>query len=660
MVKKTAFYKIVYCQLLCFISIFIFPFLSEAAVRELLVTSSTDQYQLGYHIQTLEDKTGELSITDVSSSRFDDQFMDNNAAGINKGITDSFLWIRFSLAADHNHKVTMVAGDTAGRTEWLIFMGRHLDEFDEIKVFWQEGKDWHTKTYGLLQALERKTRDPLCIRVILPEKRLQPVTYYIRIATNSGFFLKPVLYSVAGYDRFSKKLSLFYGGYYGLALALVISNLYLLFFLGDRIRLLFVLNIISMCCYFIVVNECCYPIMSPVLLSASRRIAQFLCLFFIIQFTYFAMLFLNIKSLIPSFYRLLQFTMLSVFCLLLSMPFVSFTSLGKIVGIYAPVVFIQIMLAGIAAWYNGYKPARFFVFAWFFLLGGGIIKSFTFIGIFPFPFIGDHAVQIGSGVEMVLLSIALTDRVRFDMEKLDLERIKAEEKQIVYHEQLRNLSSQIVLTEERERRRIAVDLHDRIGHALSSIMMKLGALRQLKGLPDSHGLPHGSTVKLVNELSELVEQSIDDTQSLTFEISPPILYDLGLEAALDWLAEQTQKKYDIMVEFKSDDTPKYLDESIRVLLFQASRELLFNMVKHSQAEKGLVSVLRNGQHLKIVIEDNGVGFDPSNPKTYVNKNGGFGLFSIKERLSQQGGDLTIESKPGKGTRIIVVSPMKIN
>jgi len=415
-----------------------------------------------------------------------------------------------------------------------------------------------------------------------------------------------------------------------------------------------------MCCYFIVINECGYPIMPTELFSATRRIAQFLCLFFIIQFTYFAIIFLDAKSTIPRFYRVLQFAMLSIFCLLLSMLFFSFTSLGKVVGIYAPIVFIQIMLAGIAAWYNGYKPARFFVFAWFFLLGGGIVKSLTFIGIFPFPFIGDHAIQFGSGVEMILLSIAMTDRVRFAVEKLDLERLKAEEKLMVYHEQLRTLSSQIVLTEERERRRIAVALHDRIGHALSSMMMKIGALRQSETITESNGQLYSPTTKLVNELSTLVEQSIDDTHSLTFEISPPILYDLGLEAALDWLVEQTREKYDIMIEFKSDDTPKFLDESISVLLFQASRELLFNMVKHSQADKGLVSVFRNGQNIKIVIEDNGVGFDPSEPKSHVNKTGGYGLFSIKERLIQQGGDFAIASKPGNGTRIIMESPMKTN
>jgi signal transduction histidine kinase len=101
-----------------------------------------------------------------------------------------------------------------------------------------------------------------------------------------------------------------------------------------------------------------------------------------------------------------------------------------------------------------------------------------------------------------------------------------------------------------------------------------------------------------------------------------------------------------------------LDKTIRVLLFQASRELLFNMVKHSQATSATVSIERVDQEIKIVIEDNGIGFDPKAEQCGANKKGGFGLFSIQERLAYQGGKFEIDSKPGEGTRVTIVSPMK--
>jgi len=244
---------------------------------------------------------------------------------------------------------------------------------------------------------------------------------------------------------------------------------------------------------------------------------------------------------------------------------------------------------------------------------------------------------------MIFLSLAMADRVWFTMEELNREKI-------IREKQLTGLTHQLIQTEERERRRIAVNLHDHIGHALSNIMLKLGTFKQ--------SFPASNSADMIDDISTIVEQCIEDTHSLTFDISPPILYDLGMEEALDWLAEQTQTKHNIMIRFEDDEQDKPLDESVRVLLFQAARELLFNMVKHSQATLATVSIERIDQNIKIVIEDNGIGFDPSAERYRANKKGGFGLFSIKERLAQLGGRFKIDSTPGKGARITIISPMK--
>jgi len=143
---------------------------------------------------------------------------------------------------------------------------------------------------------------------------------------------------------------------------------------------------------------------------------------------------------------------------------------------------------------------------------------------------------------------------------------------------------------------------------------------------------------------------------LTFELSPPILYDLGLEAALDWLAEQTQKQHDIAVEFIDDDTYKTIDESLRILLFQATRELLHNVVKHARASLVRVSIAKKENFVRIVICDNGVGFEATRKEKDVKK-GGFGIFSIQERLKHQGGRLEINSDPDTGSSVTIISPM---
>jgi PAS domain S-box-containing protein len=225
-----------------------------------------------------------------------------------------------------------------------------------------------------------------------------------------------------------------------------------------------------------------------------------------------------------------------------------------------------------------------------------------------------------------------------------------EKKVATYQKKLRSLASELSLTEERERRRIAAELHDRIGQTLAITKIKLGAFREATSSQ--------SDVNDLDEISGLVEQTIRDTRSLTLELSPPILYELGLEAAVEWLTEQVQQQHHVRTRFEGDSRPKQLDEDVRVLLFKIVQELLFNVVKHAQASTAKVSVREEKCELRIIIEDDGVGFDTDQSKSQISQTGGFGLFSIGERLDHLGGYFEISSKPGNGTRVTVCVPLK--
>lgn len=229
-----------------------------------------------------------------------------------------------------------------------------------------------------------------------------------------------------------------------------------------------------------------------------------------------------------------------------------------------------------------------------------------------------------------------------------IERKSVDEKIQVYQEQLRSLASELALLEERERRRIAVDLHDNIGQTLAISKIKLGELRELVS---------PSLVKQLNEVRDFIEQTIQYTRSLTFELSPPILYEVGFEAAVEWLAEQIQEQHNISVKFEDDKQPKPMEEEVRILLFKAVSELLMNVVKHAQARKAEVAIQREGSNMRITVEDNGVGFYISEA-SQIGGIGGFGLFSIRERLRHFGGSLQIQSEPGRGTRVTLLAPLK--
>jgi signal transduction histidine kinase len=233
-------------------------------------------------------------------------------------------------------------------------------------------------------------------------------------------------------------------------------------------------------------------------------------------------------------------------------------------------------------------------------------------------------------------------------------RKRAESQVAAYQDNLRSLASSLSLAEERERRRLAVYLHDQIGHTLALANIRLGELQ--KSLPSQY--PGFPTAEL-EKAGSLLEQAIRDTHSLTFKISSPILYELGLDAALEWLTEQVQKDHGISTRFISDSRTDHLDDDVRVLLFQAVNELLVNVVKHAQAQNVEVSIRRDGANLQVEVGDDGVGFQMPRMGPHLRERCGFGLFSIRERLRPYGGVLEVQSEPGAGTHVILTVPLAI-
>lgn len=140
-----------------------------------------------------------------------------------------------------------------------------------------------------------------------------------------------------------------------------------------------------------------------------------------------------------------------------------------------------------------------------------------------------------------------------------------------------------------------------------------------------------------------------------FQLSPPVLYDLGLEPAVEELAIWLQRKNKIAIDVDWSEQPLPLSIELRIILFQSVRELLMNVIQHSQATRAEVSIWKKGDQLEITVEDNGVGF---NSQTDPNQfRSGVGLLQIRERLRNIGGDFKIESGQGRGTRALIRVPL---
>ncbi len=218
-----------------------------------------------------------------------------------------------------------------------------------------------------------------------------------------------------------------------------------------------------------------------------------------------------------------------------------------------------------------------------------------------------------------------------------------------YERGLRSMASRLTRAEERERRRIAEGLHDRIGQLLGLSKIKLGILLQ-------SGLRHDAA-ELGEEIRDLVAQALQETRSLTFEISPPLLYEIGLEAALEYLAERFRERHGLNVVYSDDGLPKALDEDTRVLLYRAAHELLTNVLKHANAKSVRLETESRLDRVILRVEDDGEGFEPEVAAAPGKARDGYGLFSLRERIHHAGGSFTLDSSPGKGCRVVLSLPV---
>ncbi len=213
---------------------------------------------------------------------------------------------------------------------------------------------------------------------------------------------------------------------------------------------------------------------------------------------------------------------------------------------------------------------------------------------------------------------------------------------------LRKLASELTHAENRERRRLAVVLHDHLQQILVAAKLKVDML--------DHGRANGGRKQALREASQMLQQAIDSSRSLAVELSPPILYEAGLAPAVEWLGRQMHEKHGLEVDLQVDESVTASEET-GVLIFHALREALFNIVKHARVRRAAVRMsARSADRLMITVTDAGVGFQTTPLAEVRGEPRGLGLLSIRERLEAVGGSLKVESTPGEGTQVTMTVP----
>jgi signal transduction histidine kinase len=216
-------------------------------------------------------------------------------------------------------------------------------------------------------------------------------------------------------------------------------------------------------------------------------------------------------------------------------------------------------------------------------------------------------------------------------------------------QKLRLLSAELSLAEEAERRRIAEMLHEDLQQLLVAARMQLNALCRTQDAAQREAI--------AREIADVLERSFKLTRSLSVELAPPVLYEHGLAAALEWLAAETRKNYNVEVIVEADSLANPKAADVRIFLFRAVRELLLNSLKHAGGSAVHITMQhRRPDKVRIIVADDGPGFDPNSLDNRRTDSQTVGLLNIRERVSNFGGEFHINSGPKRGTRITLSLP----
>jgi signal transduction histidine kinase len=230
---------------------------------------------------------------------------------------------------------------------------------------------------------------------------------------------------------------------------------------------------------------------------------------------------------------------------------------------------------------------------------------------------------------------------------LGIRRHRVEQEQRQSEERLRFLSSELLSAQERERGRIARELHDGVGQSLGSLKVRAEAILRQGGRGDGK-----VELQLVENLIPIIRAAMEEVRGISMGLRPSIIDSLGLVATISWFCREFEASHPgIRTEQEIEVTEEEIPEPLKIVIYRILQEAFNNSARHSGGDRLRLSLRREDGRVSLLVRDNGRGFDPavlSSPRSGV---GGFGLVSMRERAELSGGSFSVESRPDEGTTV---------
>ncbi len=390
----------------------LWPVKEAYSAQTLLITGNKGRYEMAPYLEILEDKNNEWTINVVSSAAVSKKFEPLTTRTLNLGLTSSAIWIRFTVAVRKPPNSAYIPNQ-----KWYLDFKRFYLEHCDFYIPISDDEYKPIEGWQVINASSQRKwikHSPVKLPLEFPilEQFAIPQTLYLRLQHSSALFLPLTIFSADEYFAHSKKANFWYGIYFGTILAMFLFNLFVYIALREHISLYYLFYIGSVATYFLFLNGFAFHYMFTDQYHL-HQILHMISLGFTILFgVYFAKNFLSTKLNSKLIDKFLVSVIFGAALFIAFAPFAKIALLnqiGSILGIISPLL---VIIAGLIAWKKGFRPIFFFLVAWTILSFGGFIFALTYRGILPYTTINIHSFQIGSGLEVVILSFALAHRVR--------------------------------------------------------------------------------------------------------------------------------------------------------------------------------------------------------------------------------------------------------